>query len=67
MATCRDCGKVLGLFGSSSETLCENCALIQEAEQMFHRIKALEDEGLSHEEIAKAVWERPEDGDKGAA
>ncbi|TCO70371.1 hypothetical protein [Rhodovulum euryhalinum] len=58
MATCRECGKVLGLFGSNANALCENCALILEAEQMFHEIKALEDQGLSREEITAAVWKR---------
>lgn len=71
MSTCRDCGKMLGLFGSEPEALCENCALIQEAEQLFHRVKALEGEGLSQDEIAKAIWTsdtgKNKDKDKGAA
>jgi len=58
MATCRECGKVLGLFGSKSGDLCENCALVLEAEQMFKDIKSLEQKGLSREEIAAAVWKR---------
>ncbi|GAA0301184.1 hypothetical protein [Rhodovulum strictum] len=58
MATCRECGKVLGLFGAKSGALCENCTLVLEAEQMFHDIKALEEKGLSREQIAAAVWKR---------
>ncbi|TCM86531.1 hypothetical protein [Rhodovulum steppense] len=58
MANCRECGKSLGLFGSKSGALCENCALVLEAEQMFQDIKALEEKGLSREEIAAAVWKR---------
>lgn len=58
MATCRECGKVLGLFGSKSDALCENCALVLEAEQMFQEIKALEEQGKTREEITAAVWKR---------
>ncbi|MGC9417622.1 MAG: hypothetical protein ACP5EN_01505 [Rhodovulum sp.] len=58
MATCRECGKVLGLFGSKTDALCENCALVLEAEQMFQEIKALEEQGKSREEIAATVWKR---------
>lgn len=58
MATCRECGKMMGLFGSNSDALCENCALILDAEQMFHQIKALEEQGKTREEIAAAVWKR---------
>ncbi|TCP40867.1 hypothetical protein [Rhodovulum marinum] len=58
MAICRECGKVLGLFGTKADALCENCALVLEAEQMFQEIKALEEQGKSRDEIAATVWKR---------
>ncbi|WP_414898099.1 hypothetical protein [Rhodovulum sp. YEN HP10] len=58
MSTCRECGKVLGVFGSEGDTLCELCAMVQDAELLFRQIRMLEDEGRTRAEIAEAVWAR---------
>lgn len=55
MATCRECGKSLGLLTEDEEDICENCALVLEAETMFREIRALEDEGKTPEQIAAAI------------
>ncbi|WP_237401324.1 hypothetical protein [Rhodovulum sulfidophilum] len=58
MSTCRECGKVLSVFGSDGDTLCELCAMVQDAELLFRQIRSLEDDGKTRAEIAEAVWDR---------
>ncbi|PTW51952.1 MULTISPECIES: hypothetical protein [Rhodovulum] len=58
MSTCRECGKVLSVFGSDGDALCELCAMVQDAEVLFRQIRSLEDDGKTRAEITEAVWDR---------